>query len=82
MEHAVQAITSLVANARERDRIRCENLELAIRVTVFTTTFAPIPFALRSPSDEEFEAFAREIADMLVRYLVRAETASPSSVPE
>jgi AcrR family transcriptional regulator len=70
VENTVEFLASAVENAPSRARVIPTDLRLAIRVGLYTVSFAPYPASLRNPSPEETDAFARTVADMITRFLI------------
>ena len=71
IEGAVTTFAAAAEASPERSRLIPNDVPLAMSVAVHATSFTAYGRALSEHSEEQEDVFAREIADMVTRYLVR-----------
>ena len=69
-EPIIATLASFLPDAPERHRLIPKDILKAVRVAVYAVTATSTLIALRKPSPEEADLDAREIADMVTRYLI------------
>jgi len=70
VDAAVEQLVALLEAAPSRQSIVPTDLAGAVRAAMYVVCFAPYPVALRRPDADQRERFAREIADMITRYML------------
>jgi AcrR family transcriptional regulator len=70
---AVEALAHALRRSSVADRLRHEDVGRALRTAVYVAVFAPHPVALRGGDAAAREAIGEDLADMLVRCLLRNE---------